>query len=298
VRKMSDIKQINVISWGGGTQSTALMLWMLERNYLIDYIIFADTGDENQMVLEQMIKISDYVKKKYDRDIIITKKESKHGDLYQEQLLFFSNKIERTTIVPFYVLDPITKEMNKLPGRQCTVDYKIKQILKEIRTREGLKKFDKRKHKINMFIGFTVDELSRVKDSPSSFIINKYPLVDMNLTKLDCIEYVKNNLGFTPRSSACNMCFALTFDRVFEIYKDDPRSWKKLLDLDDAMEHYDHSRIKAEVFMFKWQAKLNKRLKHIDMDLIKEEKDKYKQLSIFDIYEDEEQMSCSGGCFI
>jgi len=325
------MKTIHVLSWGGGTQSTALMLLMLEgkvkdkdnNSIMPDYIIFADTGDENEMIYSQIIKISDYVKKTYDKEIIITKKtkikktdqeivemikngelnpktisSSPYADLYQEQLLFYRNEIERATIVPFYIVDRNTGELSKLPGRQCTIDYKITQIHKELRIRENVKRFDKKTILINTYIGFTTDEISRVKQSPTSYIKNIFPLVDLNMTKASCIEYVEKVLGFKPKSSACNMCYALTFDRVYEIYSHDPKSWDKVLLLDDAMENYNHNRIRGDIYMFRWQAKIRKRLINIDMEAMKKERDKYKQLSIFDILEDEEQLACMGGCFI
>jgi len=325
------MKEINVVSWGGGTQSTALMLMMLDGQFKDingvvikpDYIMFADTGDENEMIYSQIYKITEYIRNTYGMEVIITKKNkikktdeeiammikngeiksntlstTPYADLYQEQLLFYRNVIERATIVPFYVIDRDTGELAKLPGRQCTIDYKIKQIQRELRIREGIQRFTKQSVKINMFIGFTVDEISRVKPSPESYVENHFPLVEKNMTKLDCIDYVKKILGFKPHSSACNMCFALTFDRVYEIYLNDKKSWKRILDLDDSMEHYNHNRIRGDVYMFMWQAKMRKRLANIDMDAIKKERDRYKQLTIFDVLEEEEQMACMGGCFI
>ena len=70
------MKEINVLSWGGGTQSTALLLMALkgETKLKPDYIIFSDTGDENNLVYAQIIKVQDYVKKTYNADIVVTKK--------------------------------------------------------------------------------------------------------------------------------------------------------------------------------------------------------------------------------
>lgn len=315
------MKEINVLSWGAGTQSTAMLLMMLELGHKIDYIIFADTKDENAMIYKQIKSIKAFVKSKYNRDIIVTSKNKAHAtdeqivnmilrgkikslrsspyaDLYQEQKLFYSNKINRATVVPFWITDRKTGELSKLPGRQCTVDYKISEIYKEIRRREGINKFNRSKHKVNMYIGFTVDEIARVKPNPLSYAENLYPLIDRGITKIDCIQYVKKKLGFKPVSSACNICFALNFDQVYEIYANDKQSWQRLLDLDAAMESYNHSKIRGDVWMYHWQAKIMKRLKDIDMDAIYNDRNQYHQLSIFDMFEDHEQMSCSGGCFI
>jgi hypothetical protein len=324
------MRHLNVISWGGGTQSTALLLMALKgeiedydgKPLDPDYIIFADTGDESEMVYSQVFKVIDYVEKNYGKKIIVTKKNkikktddeiiamiksgeittsfstTPYADLYQEQLLFYRNEIKRATIVPYWVIDNRTGEITKLPGRQCTIDYKIDQVMRELRNQIGIQRFSVKSYKVHTYLGFTVDEIGRVKPSPLKFVDNRFPLVDKGLSKIDCINYVEKELGFRPRSTACNMCFAMTFDRVYDIYQNDEKSWKRLLDLDDAMEHYDHSKIRGYVYMFRWQAVMRKRLADIDMDELFAEKHKYTQLSIYDVVEEEEQLACMGGCFI
>ena len=146
------MKNINVISWGGGTQSTALLLMMLENNAPIDYIIFADTGDESAMTYNQIYKVQKYVEDHYNREIILTKKgdyilsdqevidmvkrgetdgrryrSSNYSDLYQNQVLFYQGFLDRTDLVPHWVINA-KGEIGKLTGRQCTLVYKITQI--------------------------------------------------------------------------------------------------------------------------------------------------------------------------
>lgn len=322
------MKTINVLSWGGGTQSTALMLKMLNGDVVDDqgktikpdYIIFADTGDESKMTYDQVCNIQKFVKTTYAKTIIVVKKNkelkpdheiikmvktgetsgtiyrsSDYADLYQNQVLFYKGVLDRADIVPHWVINK-HGEIGKLMGRQCTVTYKITQIIKEIRRREGLKAFSAKKHRINMYIGFTIDEIGRVKPSPQSYIENKFPLVDIRWSKEDCIQYVIKTLGFKPHSSVCNMCYANDFNKVYDIYKNDPEAWNKLLVLDDAMANKPQGhRIRGDVYMFHWQIKMQKRLKDINMDALYKERNKYHQMSIFDM---EESMACMGGCFL
>jgi hypothetical protein len=319
---------INVLSWGGGTQSTALMLKMLDKEIkdetgkiiIPHYIIFSDTGDESSMTYAQIYKVQKYVKDTYDVDIIIVKKNkflktdqeiidmvkkgdmdgrryrsSEYSDLYQNQVLFYRGVLDKADIVPHWIINE-KGEVGKLMGRQCTVVYKITEIIKEIRKREGLLRFSAKQHQINMFIGFTIDEISRVKPSPQSYIVNKFPLVDLRLSKQECIDYVIRKLGFKPVSSVCNMCYANDFKRVYNIFKNDPDSWNKLLVLDDAMANKPKGhRVRGDVYMFHWQIKLQKRLKDIDMEAQNTERNKYHQISIFEM---EEEMACMGGCFL
>jgi len=320
------MKEITVLSWGGGTQSTALLLMALKGEYNIpkpDYIILSDTGDENEMVYAQIFKVSKYVKDTYGVDVIVTKKNkikmdlpsmetfivkggleekqfktSPYADLYQEQVLFYKGVINQANLVPSWVINK-NGELGKMMGRQCTVEYKITQIIREIRNLEGIKRFNPKLHQINMLIGFSVDEMYRLKPSPTPYIKNVYPLYEAGLSKIDCIEYVEKELGFKPKSSVCNMCYANRFDTIYDIFKNDKVSWEKLLVLDYAMANKNQPKIRAdEVYMFQWQAKMRKRLFDLDMDAEYKKRHEYTQLTIYDVLEEEEKMACMGGCFL
>lgn len=312
------MKIINVLSWGGGTQSTALMLMMLEQKKPLDYIIFADTKNESEMVYSQIFKIQKYVKDTYNFDIIITKKNkelksdvevikmikdglnyrsSDYADLYQSHILYFQGHLKSIDVMPFWTRNKTTGSVGKTPFKACTMAFKVNQIMREIREREGIKILSPKRHKINLYIGYSVDEISRVKPNPLSYAENFAPLVDIQATKEDCVNYVEKRLGFKPKSSVCNMCYANDFNRVYDIYTNDKQGWNKLLELDRVMENKPKThRIKDDVFMFKFQADENVRLRDVNMEEMKEKlRKKYHQLSIFDL---EQEMACMGGCFL
>jgi len=319
------LKEINVLSYGGGTQSTALMLLLLEgkvkdkqgKTLGVDYIVFADTKNEPNFVYDQIWKVQRYVRKNFNKEIIVTSKNkepvpdeeivkmirsgklqnyraSPQADLFQSHVLYFRGVIPSIDVMPFWIKNKKTGKVGKTPFKTCTHAYKINQIMKEVREQEGIKSFSTKKHKINMYIGYSVDEFLRFKDNPLPYATNLAPLIDMNMTKKDCINYVESKIGFRPTSSVCNMCYANDFDRVHKIYKEDPEGWERLLVLDDAMANKpDDHRIKnSDVFMFKWQADHGLRLKDVKMETFKKD---YLPPNIFGL---EQEMACAGGCFL
>lgn len=320
------MKQINVLSWGGGTQSTALLLKMLKgevkdkkgNEIKLDYIMFADTKNENELVYSQIYKVQKYVKEKYNFDIIITAKNkelrsdveiiklvnqglnyrsSDYADLYQSHILYFQGYLKSIDVMPFWTRNKKTGDVGKTPFKACTMSFKINQIMKEIRIRENIKRFNAKQHKINLYIGYSVDEIARVKPNPLSYCENFAPLIDLQATKEDCVNYVERELGFTPLSSVCNMCYANDFNRVYQVYKQGGEGWNKLLRLDQVMNDKPLThKINDDVFMFKWQADENIRLKDVNMEEMKERlRKKYHQMSIFEL---EQEMACMGGCFL
>jgi 3'-phosphoadenosine 5'-phosphosulfate sulfotransferase (PAPS reductase)/FAD synthetase len=38
----------NIVSFGGGTNSTAMLIGMMKKNLIPDHILFADTGGEKE----------------------------------------------------------------------------------------------------------------------------------------------------------------------------------------------------------------------------------------------------------
>lgn len=323
-----EIKEYHILSWGGGTQSTALMLKFLNKEVkdkngdpvVLDYIFFADTNNESEMTYQQIHKVKKFVEEKYGKEIVITKRNkellpdneairliesgdlknyrtSGYADLFQSHVLFFKGTLKSVDVMPFWTRDKRNGKLGKTSTKACTIEYKINQVMREFRLREGIKRIDAFKYKLHVYIGFSVDEFQRSKPSFFSHTENKFPLIEMNMDKDDCINYVEQEMGFKPISSVCNMCYANDIDRVYNIFKNDPKGWEKLLILDEAMRHKptDH-KMKSDVFMFHWQAQDNIRLSDIDFeDYYRNYKNKKQSRTLFDL---EAEMACVGGCFI
>ena len=56
------------------------------------------------------------------------------------------------------------------------------------------------------YIGFTIDEAHRMKDSRDTEIFNHFPLISMKMTRQDCIEYIKSKNMPVPMRSGCWFC--------------------------------------------------------------------------------------------
>ena len=324
---MNNKKTLHVLSWGGGTQSTALMIKFLKGEVMdhknepikLDYIIFADTNNESVMTYKQIYNVQELVKQKYNQEIYITKRNeeflpddtiiemikngqienyrtSKYYDLLQGHILNMKGVIKSTDMMPFF-----TRNANGVVGKTsvkaCTGKFKINQMMKELRKLEGVQAFGKKNYKIIMYIGFSLDESARIKPNQSSYVENHFPLVWLGMTRTDCVNYVEKELGFIPRSSVCNMCYANDIDKVYDVYINDPEGYQRLKELDEALEnkHDDHA-LTNEIFMFKFQADNNIRLKNFDIE--KYHTDWTEKKITTTLFDDEQEFACMGGCFL
>lgn len=206
----------NIVSYGGGTQSTAMILMALNGKYGLqrpDFGVYADTGGEPEFINEYVRYFIDFVKQKYDFDIYITqyKQGIVHKLLYEEERKSKSGLGYTSSSPPYFTLNPDgTKGMMM---RQCTPDFKTNPIAKLINSKL------ERGEKYRMWIGISFDERSRMKISTNKRRINYYPLVDNFIRRKDSIDYILS-LGIKkPQRSSCYFC-PFHSDRYWQWLKD------------------------------------------------------------------------------
>ncbi len=92
--------------------------------------------------------------------------------------------------------------------RQCTNDYKIQPIRKKIRQLCNItygKHFPKDKF-VDQWIGISMDEISRMKPARDKYINNVHPLIDLKMSRSDCLKWMSANAFPLPEKSACICC--------------------------------------------------------------------------------------------
>jgi len=192
-------KILTVISLGVGVQSSTMLL-MAAKGELpkVDCAIFADTGYEPKSVynylnlLKKIVKFPIYQVSK--------------GNIKDDIINSIRNNTKFPT-APFFTQNAITGKKGML-RRQCTFDYKISVIRKKLRELCNVgyrKRFPKDKY-IEQWIGISTDEIQRMKPARDPYILNRHPLIEMNMSRQDCINWMKKNEFPLPEKSACIMC--------------------------------------------------------------------------------------------
>lgn len=173
--------QLKVLSYGGGTQSTAMLILIkLGKIPCPDIIIHADTGSE----LPETVEFIETAKK-YAEDVLkipfaITK--SHRGSLHMDYM--------KNGNIPI------------IGSRSCTGNFKIfpqRRLMREIVGR-------KNKHLAICMVGITRDEKKRRTESDVQWATLSYPLLDdFPYTRKECI--LLNNLnGWDVKKSGCFCC--------------------------------------------------------------------------------------------
>jgi hypothetical protein len=72
---------MQVVSYGGGTDSTAMIIELLRRDEKIDWITFADTGGEKPHTYDFIKLFNDWLVDKHGVSITVLKKDSMYSSL-------------------------------------------------------------------------------------------------------------------------------------------------------------------------------------------------------------------------
>ena len=183
-----------VLSLGGGIQSTAVFLMSLhgEIEMPAEFAIFADTGWERKATYAHVAYLREYAAG-FGVDVHTVSS----GKSIQSEALGGND-----FAMPFFVK---TRAGGLAPKRrQCTVDFKVKPFNRELRRLTGATY----KTPVSVWLGFSVDEISRVKDSRVQYVQFRYPLLEKRMSRVDCQLWLsKNGFEIPPRSSCVGCPF-------------------------------------------------------------------------------------------
>jgi hypothetical protein len=219
---------LRILSLGAGVQSSTLAL-MIEKGQvpMVDAAIFADVKGEPKAVYEWL----DYLKTQVTKYpiYVVTWRNLKQDILDAAQGNY------KAFTAPFFTKNIETGKKGML-RRQCTSDYKIKPVVQKIRELLGLEKNEKRKKgtKVDLLMGISRDEVSRMKTNPLKYINNVYPLVEMEMRRSDCLTWMEEHRYPKPPRSACTFCpFHSTAE--WRELKKNKEEWAEVVAMDKAI---------------------------------------------------------------
>lgn len=205
---------MKIISLGLGVQSTALY-YMSSMGELprADYAVFADTGGEKTETLEYLQFLIEWKEANNGIPIIVMNEVDLERDLLEGHNLIG----HRMASIPAFTKDGEGKE--GMLRRQCTSEYKIKQVDTAIRRLYGYAP-RKRLPQTEIWNGITLDEMQRMRTPSQKWKIMVYPFCgystypDGKSLKNDyqmmrrgdvSLWYMKHNLPI-PEKSSCVFC--------------------------------------------------------------------------------------------
>jgi hypothetical protein len=231
------------LSLGAGVQSSALLVLSCtdDRIPKPDVAIFADTGDEPQYVYDYLDILTDFGSQ-HGVKIVKATRGVLSEETRQSKLLG-----TRSASIPLF-----TKNADGSEGmlrRQCTSDYKIDPIQKKVRELLGYKPRQRIKENVRAMLGISMDEMTRMKESNLTWIMNCFPLIDLELRREHCIEIMKEAGLPEPLKSACVYCPYHSDDHWQWLKDEHPLEFGKAVEFDNLIRDLSAKNVQQTAFV-------------------------------------------------
>jgi hypothetical protein len=216
----------NVISYGGGVQSTALVILSMRHQWPVDEIVHVDLlAAESPRTREYVEYFRNWLRDEYGREITVIER-----DLYGDMLANPS-----FTPVPWH-----GKSQKFMLRRQCTRQYKVEPITRYLTQRypQGL---------IKLMLGISADEWHRVRQSSNSRIEHVYPLVERMINRRHCREIIEQEELILPWKSSCWFCPYRSTGSQHALIKQYPRLREMARELEGRINAARVERRKPEI---------------------------------------------------
>lgn len=226
---MSVGEPLQIISLGVGIQSSMMALKAAagEITPMPDAAIFADTGAEPQRVYDFL----DWLEPRLPFPV--------YRVMFKDGLLenlHASLKGGRFAGAPFY-----TESAGRREGmlrRQCTREFKIQPIHRQMRQMAGLNKGQrapKGKLLVVSWQGISTDEIQRARASVDSWLELRYPLLELRVSRLECAQYLAEQLPVEAPpvgKSSCTFCPYHDDAMWRDMKAADRQAWQQAVEID------------------------------------------------------------------
>ena len=207
-----------ILSFGGGINTVALMVILLNEKAPLDGVVFADTGGETPATYDAVAVARSYLAD-YGIPFEVVEARPRSTDLYGTAL--------RRRVIP------------SVKWRWCTRDFKVNPIHRYYLELGG---------HINQYIGIAFDEIHRMKDSLDERISNLYPLVEKRMTRQHCLDAIVDAGLPVPEKSGCYFCPFNSTDRWQHLLSQYPDLFDKAIGLEEQSKHFPKQRLTDQMF--------------------------------------------------
>lgn len=194
------MSRLRVLSLGAGVQSTTIALMMAEGEIPpVDHAIFADTQWEPAAVYKHLAWLREPGRLPFPVHIVTA------GSLRENIRTRRNTTGGRYAAIPWHIVNP--DGSSSIGRRQCSSEYKLEPIMREIRDLLGVKRHSHiRPGTVEVVLGISLDEVHRCRQARQAYMTNVYPLVERGIRRYDCLLWLKRHGYPEPPKSACIGC--------------------------------------------------------------------------------------------
>jgi hypothetical protein len=221
----------NIISLGGGVQSSAMALMAAagEITPMPQAAVFADTKAEPKAVYEWV----EWLTKQLPFPVYTVTAGSLADTEMQLRVSKKSGKTYKKSEIPAFGKNPDGSK--GILGRKCTRDFKIQPIKVKVREICGVKRGQK-VVTVTQWIGISYDEMGRATASRETWSRTRFPLLESEITREGCLEWMKAHGYPEPPRSACLFCPFHSDHEWQRIKGGDAAEWQYVQDFEKQLQ--------------------------------------------------------------
>jgi len=242
------MKLFRALAWGCGVQSTTLAVMSAEGELPpLDVVMTADTGWERARTYWIRDFYTEWLRTRGVRVEVV-----KHGNVRE-----LGGK--RHMHMPLWT--ERTEDFSGGPlSRECSRYFKVRPARRALRKLLG---FDPSKPPappagaIEQWIGFSIDEWERMKDSPVQYIKSRFPLIEKRLSRNDCLDYLESKGLPIPIKSACVGCPYRLPSEWLKMQQEAPTEFADAVAFDESIRELDLDGLEAtRLYVYKHRVPL------------------------------------------
>lgn len=208
--------KLKVISLGWGVQSwTLAAMSALGEIEPVDVALHSDTTWERRETYEFAKRGIAWLEEHDTRVVTVSDSEASAIQADTKNLFIPARTIFRDG------------KSSGLLSRQCTDRWKIRPIRRWLRS-QGIKKAE-------MWLGISLDEIHRAKDSQVKWITNRFPLLEKKMTRQDCIIWLQRHGLPVPPKSSCVFCPYHNRQTWAEMKRVNGPDWQVAIQIDEII---------------------------------------------------------------
>lgn len=217
---------LKILSMGWGVQTWTLAAMMaLDEHPRVDTLVFADTHHEGQGTYAFARKWTPWLG---EHGLNVVTVEATRTEGVREDWG------TGAVMIPAFSINNQTGAFGQI-RRQCTHDWKITPIRHWIRAELARRGAKPLLGAVECWQGISWDEALRMRTSDVQYITNVYPLVELRMTRMDCILWLeKHNLPVALKS-ACTFCPFKSREEWRTLKRVGGEDWEEAVAVDEAV---------------------------------------------------------------
>jgi hypothetical protein len=217
---------MKVLSLGWGVQSfTLAAMCALGEFEKPDVAIHADTGHEGAGTYAYAAEMTAWLEERGVRVVTVRNKN--------EIVIIIPNGSRKIDMPVFSLSLSGDKGQTQ---RRCTGDWKIKPVNRQVSNELKHRGLRKTQGVVEMWMGISTDEALRMKPARVKYITNRWPLIELGMSRNDCKAWLKEHGLPEPPRSSCVFCPYHSVREWREVQSNDA-DWEKAVQVDEMIRH-------------------------------------------------------------